>query len=129
MSNDLLEITNNFTANFLLLRSRVNIFLAQAHSPEKDVHLVWVGVENIYEILQCQFKLENLLMDIHCYSITTPHQQCHNEYSELLNGLLYKHPSSGDITESFIWILDGWSSLHWKQHDMPLWTYLRRITK
>ena len=47
----------------------------------------------------------------------------------MLEGLLYGQTSSIDIIESFIWILDGWSTVHWLQHDRALWTYLRKVLR
>ena len=129
MSGQYNNLLAKFSSNFVVLRGRVNQFLEKTHEEPRDEQTVWVGVESLYEILQCQFKLEELFMAECGYSITNTHASCHQEYSQMLEGLLYGQTSSIDIIESFIWILDGWSTIHWQQHDRALWTYLRKVLR
>ena len=57
MSGQYNNLLAKFSSNYVVLRGRVNQFLEKTHEEPRDEQTVWVGVESLYEILQCQFKL------------------------------------------------------------------------
>ena len=128
MNNDTSMVTQ-YVNDFIVLRSRAISFVNYSSGDDYDESIIWVGLENLYEILLLQFQIEEALMFDLSYRISDNHTHGHNAMIENLTYLLFDQTSSIEVISRFLDIVRLWIGEHWQKHDRALWIYLRRINE